>query len=666
MRRSSIAASSDVEHDLRPPAAAGVRARTARRARSPPSGRRPRRARSALQRPSPTRDRRAGRVEPLDLAPRGDLARRREAEEELAEELDRRPREFGRRGPRCAARARRRPRRPGEERGAREHEARERLLGGRPLDAHADVGGVVEVFERLRRREPHAAERTPRATRPGAVGDEARYRRRERPGRLEGTQASGRRQGVISRAGPSGCRPRARPVTAILVDFAAPFSSPDVRTPRDPRRRDPPVQPRAPPAPPARAGACTVTCMPPPTGSALAARPRRARRRLRRHRHEPALRAQGVLQRARTASRPTPANVLGVLSLIFWSLTFVVAVKYLAFIMRADNRGEGGILALLALVRRQGERGAAPAALLAHRSGCSARRCSTATASSRRRSRCSARSRASRSRHPALEPLRRAADASASCVALFVVQTRGTGGRRGVRSDHARLVRRDRRARRPRHRRTTRRCSRRSNPRHARRASSRRTAGTGSSCSARSCSSSPAARRSTPTWAISGGGRSASAWFAVVLPALLLNYFGQGALLLHDPEAAREPVLPARAASWALYPLVVHRHRRGGHRLAGAHLRRVLAHAAGGAARLLPARDDRATPRATEGQIYIPEINWALVVACIALVLGFQTRRALAAAYGIAVTGTMAITTILFYRVARDLWRWPRGWVNRP
>jgi KUP system potassium uptake protein len=61
------------------------------------------------------------------------------------------------------------------------------------------------------------------------------------------------------------------------------------------------------------------------------------------------------------------------------------------------------------------------------------------------------------------------------------------------------------------------------------------------------------------------------------------------------------------------------------------------------------------------GQIYVPEVNWALGAACIALVLGFRSADALAAAYGIAVTGTMTITTVLFHRVMRDRWRWPRA-----
>ena len=87
-----------------------------------------------------------------------------------------------------------------------------------------------------------------------------------------------------------------------------------------------------------------------------------------------------MFSRRRTASPPTPENVLGVLSLIFWSLTLIISIKYLVFVMRADNKGEGGILALLALVAQSPDAQHGGAARCSWRSGCSARRCSTATA----------------------------------------------------------------------------------------------------------------------------------------------------------------------------------------------------------------------------------------------------------------------------------------------
>ena len=177
----------------------------------------------------------------------------------------------------------------------------------------------------------------------------------------------------------------------------------------------------------------------------------------------------------------------------------------------------------------------------------------------------------------------------------------------------------------------------RSAPRRAR--SSPSTAGTASPCSARCSWSSPAARRCTPTWGTSASAPIRLAWFALVLPALLLNYFGQGALLLADPEAAAQPVLPAGAGVGAAAAGRAG-HGRRDHRLAGAHLRRVLADAPGDAARLLPAPRHRPHVVATRsGQVYVPQVE-----------LGADglhdrdrrsasaRRRALAAAYGIAVT----------------------------
>ena len=103
---------------------------------------------------------------------------------------------------------------------------------------------------------------------------------------------------------------------------------------------------------------------------------------------------------------------------------------------------------------------------------------------------------------------------------------------------------------------------------------------------------SPAARRSTPTWATSAR-PIRLAWFGVVLPALLLNYFGQGALLLARPAGRARIRSTCWRPTWALLPAGRARDGGDGDRVAGADLRRVLAHAAGGAARLLPARADR-------------------------------------------------------------------------
>jgi KUP system potassium uptake protein len=146
-------------------------------------------------------------------------------------------------------------------------------------------------------------------------------------------------------------------------------------------------------------------------------------------------------------------------------------------------------------------------------------------------------------------------------------------------------------------------------------------------------------------------------WFSLVGIALLLNYFGQGALLIEDPGAAVNPFYRL-APGWTLYPLVV---------LATAAT--VIASQAiiSGAFSLtnqavqlgyLPRVEIVHTSAETIGQIYIPGVNWLLMLATIGLVIGFRTSSHLAAAYGVAVTTTMVITTLLAYVVARKVWGW--------
>ena len=147
------------------------------------------------------------------------------------------------------------------------------------------------------------------------------------------------------------------------------------------------------------------------------------------------------------------------------------------------------------------------------------------------------------------------------------------------------------------------------------------------------------------------------AWFYLVLPALLLNYFGQGALILRDPAGAENPffMLAPRAL---LYPLV-----------ALATAAAIIASQAliSGAFSLTqqavqlsysPRMNVIHTSNTEHGQIYIPEVNRALMIGCVLVVLGFRSVSNLGAAYGIAVTGTMAVTTILFYALARSRWHW--------
>ena len=147
-------------------------------------------------------------------------------------------------------------------------------------------------------------------------------------------------------------------------------------------------------------------------------------------------------------------------------------------------------------------------------------------------------------------------------------------------------------------------------------------------------------------------------WFILVLPALVLNYFGQAALMLDNPEAAKNPFY-LLVPEIGLYPMVIL-----------ATLATVIASQAviSGVFSLSrqavqlgysPRLEIKHTSDEEEGQIYIPRANWGLLVAIIALVVGFKSSSNLAAAYGIAVTGTMATTTILALVVARFQWKWP-------
>jgi len=147
------------------------------------------------------------------------------------------------------------------------------------------------------------------------------------------------------------------------------------------------------------------------------------------------------------------------------------------------------------------------------------------------------------------------------------------------------------------------------------------------------------------------------AWFSMVFPALLLNYFGQGALLLQDPSAAANPFY-LLAPRVLLYPMI-----------ALATAAAVIASQAliSGAFSITqqciqlgycPRMSIVHTSHTEHGQIYIPSVNRALMVGCLLIVFGFRSTTALGAAYGIAVTGSMAITTILFATLARTRWEW--------
>ena len=149
------------------------------------------------------------------------------------------------------------------------------------------------------------------------------------------------------------------------------------------------------------------------------------------------------------------------------------------------------------------------------------------------------------------------------------------------------------------------------------------------------------------------------AWFGFVLPALVLNYFGQGALILANAEAAKNPFYLS-APDWALMPLV-----------ALSTIATVIASQAviSGAfsvtrqamqLNFVPRMEVQHTSDKQAGQIYLPAVNWGLMLAVMILVVGFQSSNNLAAAYGIAVTGDMVITSILATFVVAKVWRW--GW----
>jgi KUP system potassium uptake protein len=148
------------------------------------------------------------------------------------------------------------------------------------------------------------------------------------------------------------------------------------------------------------------------------------------------------------------------------------------------------------------------------------------------------------------------------------------------------------------------------------------------------------------------------AWFALVLPALLLNYFGQGALLLSDAKAAEQPFF-LLAPDWALLPLV------GLATAAAIIASQALISGAFSLTRqaiqlgYCPRLDIEHTSSHEMGQVYVPQVNWALMLSTIAIVIGFGSSTALAAAYGIAVTLTMVITAVLLHVVATERWRWP-------
>jgi KUP system potassium uptake protein len=155
-----------------------------------------------------------------------------------------------------------------------------------------------------------------------------------------------------------------------------------------------------------------------------------------------------------------------------------------------------------------------------------------------------------------------------------------------------------------------------------------------------------------------GRGPIRLSWYTIVLPSLLLQYLGQGALLLREPDAVANPFY-LLAPSWLIYPLV-----------GLATIATVIASQAllSGAFSLtqqaihlgyLPRMGIQHTSAVHIGQIYVPVVNWSLFIGTISLVMLFGSSTNLAAAYGIAVSGTMVMTTLLLYVIARHAWHWP-------
>jgi len=351
----------------------------------------------------------------------------------------------------------------------------------------------------------------------------------------------------------------------------------------------------------------------------------------------------------------TPSHVLGVLSLIFWALILIVSLKYQALVLRADNRGEGGILALLALLnpwRTLGQGRAASVLMALGVFGAALLYCDGMITPAI-------------SVLSAVEGLKIAAPGAEPFVvpltlvilaALFSLQRFGTA-RVGSVFGPVMLV----------------------------------WFTTLAALGLYGISHNPGVVIALNPWyALSflltesraallvlggvflvvtgaealyadlghfGRGPIRQAWFALVLPALVLNYLGQGALVLAEPTAIENPFY-ALAPRWALYPLVIL-----------ATLATVIASQAliSGVFSLvrqsiqlgvMPRMRLVQTSSAEIGQIYAPAANFALMLACMALVVTFRTSGNLAAAYGVAITITMLITSSLLYFTMRRVWLW--------
>ncbi len=347
---------------------------------------------------------------------------------------------------------------------------------------------------------------------------------------------------------------------------------------------------------------------------------------------------------------PTHDNVLGVLSLIVYSLLLVISVKYIVIVMRADNQGEGGILALTALIPGAGKRrgilillGIFGAALL-YGDGMITPAVTVLGAVEGLKV-------ASPVLHRYVVPA-----AVTVLVVIFAIQRHGTHrvGRLfgpimvgwfavlallGIiwiarYPDVLTAI----------------------DPRHAVRFLIENR-GLGFAVLGAVFLVVTGGEALYADMGHFGARPIRVAWFAIVLPALLLNYFGQGALLLHVPET-RDPFFQL-APAWTLPPLVI--------LATAAAIIASQALISGAFSLTRQAIQLGYAPRLTVehtaswqmGQIYVPQVNWVLAIGTILIVIGFGSSGALAAAYGIAVALTMIITAILLHVIAVERWRWP-------
>ena len=357
------------------------------------------------------------------------------------------------------------------------------------------------------------------------------------------------------------------------------------------------------------------------------------------------------------ASRPTAgateAEILGLLSLIVWALTITVTVKYIFFVTRADNKGEGGTLSLVALARS----GFAKRAGVDHHGrACWARRCSTATPSSRRRSRCCRRSKGINEVAPGLSPW---------VVPIVVVHHLRAVLRAALWHGQCRSV---------------------FGP-----VTAVWFLALGLPASSISCEQPSVLLALNPLYgvifllthrhialvvigavflAVTGAeglyvdlghfGRQpiVIAWFALVFPCLLLNYFGQGAFVLGRRCGGDRQSVLRDAAGLGADPDGRPRDAGDDHRQPGGDFGTYSLTQQAIALNLLPRMTVLHTSETQSGQIYMPEVNTLLMVAVLMLVISFGSSGALSNAYGIAVSGVMLVTVALLAVVMWKVWRW--------